>query len=213
VNPSAAMDQPPAASPPADVDHWRRRWRAAAEALFPTLMCDPPSYAGALESIGAMAAELGRRRAGLDALAAAMADPDRFLADCGLRPSAAAPVGLLVGVACGMRERDLIADDVRRDHRAAIDRARAEGNPWAVLNGPESIEDVTGGASGVACCAHLHIPSGTELRATVDAWSPEPYRIDVVSAGVVPPEGHSFARRAPWIAQFRRCRDEIGRQP
>ena len=150
LTPSAAMDPSPAVSPPADVDQWRRRWRAAAESLFPALMADPPSYARALESIGTMAAQLGRRRADLAALAAAMAHPERFVADCGLHPPLAAPAALLVGVACGMRERDLIAEEVRRDHQAAIDRARAEGNPWAVLNGPESIEDVTGGASGVA---------------------------------------------------------------
>ncbi|QJY46125.1 hypothetical protein [Pseudonocardia broussonetiae] len=209
MNPFAS---PLAAPGPADVDAWRSRWRAAGEALFPTLMTDPPSYAGAVETIGALAAELGRRRADLPALVAAMTDPDAFLAECGRRPSAV-PATLLVGVACGMRERDLIAEEVRAGHRSAIERSRAAGEAWAVLGGPEAIEDVTGGASGVACCTHLHIPSGVEIRASVDAWSPEPYRIDVIEPGVLPPRGGSFTRREPWIAEFHRVRAEIGGSP
>lgn len=212
MSPSAAMDPHPAHVEP-DVESARRRWRSAAEALFPTLVADPPSYAAALETIGAMARELGARRADLTALAAAMADPDAFIAGCGQRPYGTVPSVLLVGVACGMRERDLIAEQVRRDHRLAIERSRAAGTTWAVLNGPEHIEDVTGGASGVASCTHLHVPSGVELRATVDAWSPEPYRIDVIAPGVVPPQGRSFTRREPWIEEFRRCRREIGESP
>jgi hypothetical protein len=218
VNPSADMDPHPAPveSPDdelPDVESARRRWRSAAEALFPTLIADPPSYARALETIGAMARELGERRADLAALAAAMADPDAFIAGCGQRPYGAVPPVLLTGVACGMRERDLIAEQVRRDHRSALERCRTTGTTWAVLNGPERIEDVTGGASGIASCTHLHVPSGVELRATVDAWSPEPYRIDVIAPGVVPPQGRSFTRREPWIEEFRRCRHEIGESP
>lgn len=205
---SASMD-PLSAPGSADVAAWRSRWRAAGESLFPTLMNDPPSYAGAVETIGALATELGRRDADLPALVAVMAAPDAFLAECGLRPGAV-PAGLLVGVACGMRERDLIAEEVRREHHAAIEGARATGSAWAVLAGPEAIEDVTGGPGGVACCTHLHVASGVEIRATVDAWSPEPYRVDVIEAGVVPPRGASFTRREPWIAEFHRYRAEIG---
>lgn len=173
-------------------------------------MTDPPSYTSALETIGAMAAELGKRGADVDALVVAMADPEAFAVSCGLRPVGIAPMALLVGVACGMRERDIITETVRRDHEAAIARARATGDPWAVLNGPALIEDVTGGASGIEGCTHLHLDSGTELRATVDAWSPEPYTIDVVSAGGVPPVGLAFTTREPWLVEFRRRRDEIG---
>ena len=220
MNPSAGMAPggraeavPPTGVEPLDIEVWRRRWRSAAEALFPTLMADPPSYARAVETIGKLAAELGRRHADLRALAAAMAAPEEFLAGCELRPAGAVPAALLVGVACGMRERDLIAEQVREHQRVAIERSRAAGEAWAVLSGPESIEDVTGGASGVASCSHLHVPSGIELRATVDAWSPEPYRIDVIEAGVVPPHGWSFTSREPWIEEFRRCRREIGERP
>jgi hypothetical protein len=212
MDPHPVSVEPAAADLP-DVESARRRWRSAAEALFPTLVADPPSYAGALETIGAMARELGERHADLEALAAAMADPDAFIAGCGLRPYGAVPPVLLVGVACGMRERDLVVEQVRRDHELAIERSRAAGTTWAVLNGPERIEDVTGGASGVASCTHLHVPSGVELRATVDAWSPEPYRIDVIAPGVVPPQGWSFARREPWIEEFHRRRHEIGENP
>jgi len=206
------MDQP-AIAPPDVVARRRAEWRASGEALFPTLTTDPASYARAVEAIGVLATTLSRRGAVLDDLVAAMADPEAFLADAGVRPPGPVPVALLVGVACGMRERELITAQVRADHRAAIERARASGNTWAVLNGPADIEDLTGGAAGIAGCTHLHVPSGAEIRASVDAWSPTPYRIDVLVPGVVPPEGRSFDRREPFLAEFHRCRRSLEDTP
>ncbi|MDN5858629.1 MAG: hypothetical protein L0H84_08385 [Pseudonocardia sp.] len=188
------------------------RWRAAGEALFPTLTTDPSSYARAVEAIGVLAAALASRGAGLDDLAAAMDDPETFLAGAGVAPPGPVPVALLVGVACGMRERDLIVEQVRADQRAAIEAARSSGSAWAVLAGPDAIEDLTGGTAGVASSTHLHVPSGTEIRASVDAWSPAPYRIDVIVPGTVPPEGYSFDRREPFLEQFHRCRARVGQR-
>jgi hypothetical protein len=210
MNPFTVMPPPDGEQPTVEVARRRAQWRAAAQSLFPTLVADPVSYARTVETIGVLAAELGRRGAGLEDLAQVMADPHGFVAQVGQAPPAPVPLALLVGVACGMRERDLIADQVRSGHRVAIERARATGSEWAVLNGPEFIEDLTGGTTGVGSCTHLHVPSGTELRATLDAWSPEPYRVDVIGPAGVSPDGGSFTRREPWIERFWRCRAEIG---
>lgn len=188
----------------------RMRWRAAGESLFPTLTADPSGYAGAVEAIGAMASALRQRNARLEDLVAAVASPEGLVAELGVRVPPGLPVGLLVGVACGMRERELITEQVRRERSTAITRARENGSSWAVLHGPDQVEDLTGGmAGGPAGCTHLHLPSGAELRATVDAWSREPYRVDVVPAGGTAPTGRSFTERGAWLEEFHRARDEI----
>lgn len=193
-------------SEPAEVVTARARWRAAADSAFPALIADPAAYARAIATIGAIAADLRDRDTGLADLAAAMAAPDD------LRPATAPPppgipMALLVGVACGMRERDLIAQRVRDDRRRAIDAARDAGRAWAVLEGPERVEQLDGGLTGSACCVHLHLPSGTELRAAVDSWSPEPYRVGAVGPGA---SGETvFAAREPWLAEVERLRSAI----
>ena len=186
----------------------RSRWRAAAESAFPALIADPRAYARALEAIGAIAADLRRRDADLPDLAAAMDRSEDYRSVATAAPPGI-PMALLVGVACSMRERDLIARRVRDDRRRAIDDARAAGRPWAVLEGPARVEDLTGGATGSACCVHLHLPSGSELRAAVDAWSPEPYRVDVVNPGADAPTGAAFTAREPWLAEVARLRSAV----
>ncbi len=201
------MDTPVASS---EVAVARMRWRAAGESLFPTLIADPSAYAGAVEAIGALASALGRRSADLADLVVAVNAPERLAVELGIRIPGGVPVALLVAVACGMRERELIAEQVRRDRAAAVERARAAGSHWAVLQGPERIEDLTGGeGGGPAGCTHLHLPSGTELRATVDAWSREPFRVDVIPSGGTTPSGRSFTDRAAWLAEFHRVRADV----
>ncbi len=192
---------------PLDVDIWRQRWRAAAESTFATLIADPDAYARALETVGAIAADFRQRGAGLEALVQAMAAPDEVrTATAGATPPGV-PMALLVGVACSLRERELIVMDVRDKRRRAIQEARTAGRAWAVLEGPESVEELTGGRSGSGCSVALHLDSGTELRAAVDAWAPEPYRIDVVAPGGL--RGEAFTQREEWLAEVQRLRGEI----
>ena len=194
----------------AEVDQARTKWRAAGDSLFPALVADPDSYAGAVETIGAVASAFGDRNTDLDGLVAAMGAPDQLVADLQVRVPPGVPVALLVAVACGMRERDLITEQVRSDRAAAIALARDAGSHWAVLQGPERIEDLVGGyGGGPAGCTHLHLASGTELRASVDAWSREPFRVDVITAAGTDPTGSSFTDREPWLAEFHRVRDEV----
>lgn len=201
------MDTPVA---PPEVAVARTAWRAAGESLFPTLIADPAGYAGAVEAIGAVASAFRRRAAGLTDLVEAVNAPERLVAELGVRVPPGVPVALLVAVACGMRERDLITEQVRRDRDAAVARARAAGSPWAVLQGPARIEDLTGGeAGGPAGCCHLHLPSGTELRATMDAWSREPFRVDVIPPGGTTPSGRSFTDRPAWLAEFHSVRADL----
>lgn len=188
----------------------RRQWRSVAETLFPALMTDPAGYAGAVEAIGAVAAAFTARSAGLAELAVAFAEPERCLADLGVPMRPGVPPILLVATACAMRERVLIAEDVRRCRSEAVRRAREAGRCWAVLQGPEQVEELTGGGTGgPSACSHLHLPSGTELRATIDAWSTSPFRVDVIPADGGAPSGAAFGRREPWLTEFAQRRCEI----
>jgi hypothetical protein len=202
------MSHDNAAAP--DVQEWRTRWRSAAESAFPFLMTDPQVYAQALETVGLLAADFRRREVDLDGLAAAMSRPDELRAVTASAPAPpGVPIAMLVGVACSMRERDLITQRVRDGRRRAIHEARAAGRTWAILEGPEQVEQLSGGSTGSACAVHLHLPTGTELRASVNAWSTEPYSVDVVRPGVAATTGATFARREPWINEVNRVRADI----
>jgi hypothetical protein len=193
-----------------DTQQWRTRWRSAADAAFPALMTDPGVYARALETIGALVADFRRRELGLEDLAAAMSHPEALqLVPASAPPPPGVPMAMLVGVACSMRERDLIAQRVRDQRRRAIQEARAAGRSWAVLEGPEQVEQLTGGSTGTACAVHLHLASGTQLRASVNAWATEPYGVEVVRATGVANDGASFVHRETWIDEVNRLRAEV----
>lgn len=193
---------------PSTVEVARQRWRAAAESTFAALITDPSAYARAVATIGVIAAEFRARNADLGRLAEAMADPEELRAvTAAAPPPPGVPMAMLVGVACSMRERELIVADVREQRRRAIQDARDRGRAWAVLKGPEDVAELTGGPTGSACSIALHLASGTELRVAVDVWAPEPYRIDVVSPGSS--TGQAFTRRDEWLAEAARRRSEV----
>ena len=64
MNPFTVTPPPDGEQPTVEVARRREQWRAAAQSLFPTLVADPVSYARAVETIGVLAAELGRRGPG-----------------------------------------------------------------------------------------------------------------------------------------------------
>lgn len=193
------------------VDQWRARWRSAAESAFPALVADPTGYVAAVEAIGLIADELRSRDAGLDDLAAAMARPDELWAAVAADTTPPrAPVPLLVGVACSMRERELIAKHGSEERSRVIEEARGAGRAWAVLEGPETVDELEPGPSGVAACVHLHLESGIELHAAIEAWSREGYRVDVVHPDGRACGGQSFTRREDWLAEVGRRHAEIG---
>ncbi|HEY1971082.1 MAG TPA: hypothetical protein VGH89_24215, partial [Pseudonocardia sp.] len=181
----------------------RARWRAAEDRLYPTLIANPMGYQKALTDIQAVVAELRTRSGGFAVLRAVEADPTEVLkAAC--PGGISIPADLMVGVACGMRDRELSAEQHRQRAERAVAEARAAGRAWAPLSGPEQPEDLTDGQ-----LVALHLPSKTALRATVDPWSGEP----PFTLGVTGPDGveavHTFAERDRWLAEYRRTRAEI----
>jgi hypothetical protein len=181
----------------------RARWRAAEDRLYPTLIANPAGYQRALTDIQAVVAELRARGGDSAWLRAVEADPTEVL-NAACPGGISIPADLMVGVACGMRDRELSAEQHRQRAEQAVAEARAAGRVWAVLSGPERLEDLTDGQT-----VALHVPSGTALRASVDPWSGEP----PFSLGVTGPDGvetvHTFAERDPWLAEYQRARAEI----
>jgi hypothetical protein len=181
----------------------RGRWRAAEDRLYPALLADPGSYQRSVAAVQALVEELRRRAADVDDLVAAEADAAGMVA-------AACPSGvpvapeLLVAVACGMRDRELTAEREGRRRTAAVEAARAAGEPWAVLEGPPAPAELSDGR-----CLLLHLASGAALQATVDRWSgAEPFGLQVTT-----PDGPAGAwatrDRDAWLAEHARVRGEI----
>jgi hypothetical protein len=207
-HPGTAPEVAPEIAP--EIAMARMRWRAAGESLFPALISDPASYSAAVEAIGAIASGLRGRNAQLADLARAVAAPDQEAADLGVQVPPGVPVPLIVAVACGMRERDLIAEQAHRERTDAVDRARAAGSAWAVLQGPERIEELTLDEPGAPTAArYLHLDTGAELQVGIDGWCAEPFRIEVLPADGATATTVSFAEREPWIQEFLRARAEL----
>ncbi|GEL21007.1 hypothetical protein [Pseudonocardia asaccharolytica] len=189
----------------------RSRWRAAEDHLYPTLLNDPSSYQRVIATIQAVVAELRRRCGTADELIALEAAPGELLA-------AACPAGtvipsdLLLGAACSMADREIAAERERHRRVEIVEAARAAGQVWVVLSGPEKPEAVTEGRR-----IALHLPSGTLLEATADPWSGgDPYRIDVaISAADGRPTvvSRAFGDRTDWLAALRRYRADIEAAP
>ena len=178
----------------------RARWRAAEDRLYPTLIANPASYQRALTQIQAVTDELRRRGDDLSVLLAAEAGTDEVLASA-CPGGVGLPADLLVGVACGIRARELSARDERERVQRVIAEATGAGAEWAVLRGPADPAELTDGSA-----AALHLASGTVLTAFVDAWSGgPPYQLEVAPhAGRAALE--NFTDRAEWLAAYHRHR-------
>jgi len=178
----------------------RARWRSAEDRLYPTLIADPTTYQRALGQVHAVLDELRRRGDDPSALLEAEAEEDGLLA-VACPYGAVLPGELLVGVACGLRDRELTALAERKRVAAIVEAARSRGDPWAPLRGPERVDELIDGESTA-----LHVASGAVLSATVDPWSGEPpYRLEWT-----PVTGEAttrtFADRDEWLAEYRRMR-------
>lgn len=181
----------------------RARWRAAEDRLYPTLIANPTSYQRALTQIQAVTDELRRRGDDLSVLLAAEAGTDEVLASA-CPEGIGLPADLLVGVACGIRAREIAAKQERERVRRVIDQAARAGAEWAVLRGPDDPAELTEGSA-----AALHVPSGTVLTATVDPWSGEPpFQLELTPANGRPAHTN-FTDRAEWLARYRQHRAEL----
>lgn len=181
----------------------RARWRAAEDRLYPTLIANPTSYQRALTQIQAVTDELRRRGDDVSVLLAAEAGTDEVLASA-CPDGVGLPADLLVGVACGIRAREIAARHERERVQRVIAEANAAGAEWAVLRGPADPAELTGGSTSA-----LHLASGAVLTASVDPWSGDPpYQLELAPAGARPTLTH-FADRTEWLASYRQQRTEL----
>jgi hypothetical protein len=181
----------------------RGRWHAAEDRLYPTLIANPTGYQRALTDIQSVVAELRRRGEDPAVLLAAEAAPDELLAAAGVT-SGTVPVDLLVGVACGTRDRELAAAREHQRVREVVDTARARGEDWATVHGPAALTELGDGSR-----TELHLPSGAVLTAGVDPWSGGP----PFSFGVLPEGGaettRTFTDRQAWLDEYQRARAAV----
>ena len=180
----------------------RERWRAAEDRLYPAVMADPEGYRRSLAAVQALVQALRARAATVEDLIAAEADPG-LLAAVGDRPPL--PADLLVGAACGMRDREIAAAREGERRAAALDDARARGLAWAVLEGPERVEDLFTGSS-----VAVHVATGRTLLAVADPYSgADPYRLQEFGPGGEAVRGRAFGEPGEWAAERERWRTEI----
>ncbi len=158
----------------------------------------------------AVVEELRRRAADLTGLLAADAAPDELVATA-CPDGCPVPADLLVGVACGMRDRELTAEHDARRRKEAVKAARSAGEAWAVLVGPSTVDALLRAdeASGTWPAGGrrqtLHLASGTLLEVVVDPWEREaPFAVTRT-----PGETRTFQDRDAWLAEITRIEAEV----
>jgi hypothetical protein len=185
----------------------RARWRAAEDRLYPTLIANPATYQRALTQIRAVVEELRRRGDDMSVLLAAEAGAHEVLASA-CPEGVGLPADLLLGVACGMRDRELAT---KREHTRVtqvVEDARSACAEWALLHGPASPAELTEGST-----ARLHLASGTVLTATVDPWSGDPpFGLRTTPANAAATY-RTFTDRAEWLAEYERRGAELAAAP
>jgi len=110
-----------------------RSWDQAEARLFPTIMARPDVYQQSVSLIQRLLGRLRESCLDLPALLAAherggdLVDELTEGAEAGIQPD------LVAAAACAMRYRELVASLAARDRLAALARARARGQSWAVV--------------------------------------------------------------------------------
>jgi hypothetical protein len=107
-----------------------RSWDEAEARLFPLVMAQPELYQQALGVIQRLLGQLRETCQDLPALLAAHERGGDLLAGDevpGVRP------GLIAAAACATRYRELVAELAAAGRLEALDRARAQGVPWTVV--------------------------------------------------------------------------------
>lgn len=191
------------------------RWRTAEDKLYPMVMIDPDRFRQVLEAVRALVDELRSRCRTLEDLLDIEAAPGELLAVLPANRGPLLPEELMVQAACGMRGREVVAAAEAERRAAVVAAARAAGQDWVVLEGPEHLEDLIGNRR-----TELHLPTGRVLVATVDPYlGEEPFQLEelVMDIAADRPDRtraagrtRSFADRAAWTAERDRWRAEIG---
>lgn len=181
------------------------RWRAAEDRLYPVAMSDPDGYRRGLEAVQALVGELRHTAGTIEDLVAVEADPRPLLSVLPADRPALLPDDLLVGAACSARAREVLAEQEGERRASVLAAARTEGRSWAVLQGPERIEDLYGGST-----VTTHLATGRTLLAAVDPYAgAEPYLLQEFGPGGAPARDRAFAGPTEWVAERDRWRAEI----
>jgi len=182
----------------------RARWRAAEDRLYPSVVSDPQGYQRGVVAVQAVVEELRRRAGDVADLVAAESAADEVVAAAGPQATGL-PADLLVGVACGLLDREIAARQEGRRREQVVADARAAGRSWAVLEGPEP-DALTDGRS-----VALHVASGAVVTASVDPWSERRpvFALEVVAADGTAAQSRTFTERADWLAEIEHTRRDI----
>jgi hypothetical protein len=191
---------------PVEATAARARWRTAEDRLYPTLLADPHAYQRGLTAVQAVLDQLRRRDTDLAGLLAADAAPDELVA-AACPGGSPLPAELLVGVACGLRDRELRARDDARRREEAVRAARAAGAVWAVLDGPADPAELTDPPGGRRLA--LHLPTGTLLDTVVDPWNQDAPFTVTVSPGPT----RAYPDRGAWLTDLSRLTADIESRP
>lgn len=173
-----------------------RRLRAAEGRLFPLAMVDTERYERALRLVGALA----RRLARVDdyaALAAVEPEMRGWLDDLDI-PLAGLDVQLVIEAAMSHRFRELLASS----REQVIERARAAGQEWAVLEEP----DDAAWRGGSARWVEVHLATGSVMVRSVVAEPVITYRLEVTGDAVRVEE---FTSRDEWLAAIEQVRQAL----
>jgi hypothetical protein len=187
---------------PAEHAAFARRLRTAEDRLYPLAMVDADRYQRAVQLVGRLAARLTQTCASLDELAAAEAQVRGWLRDpevTGGVPLAGLDPDLVIEAALAQRFRTLLSDQGAALRNQVLERARAAGLAWAVVEEPDSAAWSAASARWV----EVHVATGTVLVRSVaaDPGSGAPvFRIEVF-AGAGQADGirvEEFEDRAAW---------------
>ncbi len=186
-----------------------RQLRGAEDRLFPLAMIDADRYKRAVRLVGLLSRQLADTCASLDDLAAA--GPDTRFRLTVLAGAEGIPLGgldpdLVADAAMSHRFRELLAEQATQLRQQRIDRARAAGLAWAVIEEPDPATWGTGAARWV----EVHVATGAVLIRSVaaDPKTGNPtFRIELLSE--VGSRVEEFSDRAAWLAVIDRIRIEI----
>ncbi|GAA1790858.1 hypothetical protein HC028_00620 [Planosporangium flavigriseum] len=204
--PSAAGDNVGPAGIPAEHAALARRLREAEDRLFPLAMVDADRYQRAVLLVGLLARRLSETCASLDELAAGADGLTGWLvAAAGAEgvPLDGLDTALVVEAAMSQRLRGLLQEQADELRRQAVERARAAGLTWAVIEEPSPAAWRTGSARWVE--AHIETDALMVRSVVADPRTGLPaYRLEVFGvAGDDPSQGvrvEEFTDRDAWLA-------------
>lgn len=110
-----------------------RSWDQAEARLFPLVMAQPEVYELALGLVRQLLERLRETCGDLPALLAAHERGAGLVADVSAADAAGGRAEVIAAAACAMRYRELVALITARRRVAALERARAEGLAWTVV--------------------------------------------------------------------------------